>query len=55
MRTERSPSWATTERAIQCWIGKVRAAPAKDQYAHSTETGAAPSEPSARVTMAKKT
>ena len=31
VRTERSPSWATTERAIQCWIGNVRAAPAKDQ------------------------
>ena len=30
-RTERSPPWAETERAIQCWSGKVRAAPAKDQ------------------------
>ena len=30
-RTERSPPCAETERAIQCWSGKVRAAPANDQ------------------------
>jgi hypothetical protein len=30
-RTERSPPCAETERAIQCWSGKVSAAPAKDQ------------------------
>src|SRR5699024_5485066 len=49
-----TPPYAATERATQCCSGKVNAAAAKPQYAHSTEIGAAAIAPRARVLIAKK-
>src|SRR5699024_7398194 len=50
-----SPPYAAPERATQCCSGKVNAAAAKPQEAHSTEIGAAAIAPRARVLIAKNT
>ncbi len=55
IRSTSSPSWAVTIRLIQCWSGNVSAAAANPHQTHSTDTGAAASAPSVRVTSAKKT